>query len=343
MYVTKRPTTPFFAYLMFSIVCATARWQWRWTLWTGAACLAAFLGLRVYLGRELALDLNHFIILSVYLAVVAGLLGYLGVYEEQRQNEIFMLAAWPRSVQLEAHGLVREVLEHARDILHPQRVLMAWDESEEPCFHLALLSDSEFHWTRESLTRFQPVVAEPVAGDDFFCPDVRTPMPTVFRTSSASLQRWRGEPLHSDLRAQFGIKTVLSLKLRGETVQGRLFFLDKHNLTSDGLLLGQIVAREAVARLDLFYVIQQLKQMTAGESRFRIAHDLHDGLLQSLAVMSTKLEMVCHLLVEDPSKVRDRLLEIDRLLHDEQDGLRSFIREMKPAFGGVPVPGRRLA
>ena len=75
--------------------------------------------------------------------------------------------------------------------------------------------------------------------------------------------------------------------------------------------------------------------MAAAEARLHVSHDLHDGLLQSLAVVTMKLDTACHLLDEDPSKAKEPLMEIDRLLRDEQDGLRSFIRELKSASGGV--------
>src|SRR5262245_26912617 len=42
MYFTEGPTSPFFLYFVFALVCATLRWQWRGTPWTAAASLAAF-------------------------------------------------------------------------------------------------------------------------------------------------------------------------------------------------------------------------------------------------------------------------------------------------------------
>jgi signal transduction histidine kinase len=336
--MTRHPATPFLAYFIFSIVCAGARWQWRGSLLTGGVGLAAFFGLKIYLGHELVLD--QFIILSVYLALVAALLGYMGTYHVRRRDQIFMLAAWPHSVLLEANDLVRDALEHARSILDFPRVLMVWEESEEPWLHLAVLSLSEFNWTRESPTRFLPVVAEPLSDDDFFCLECLHSDAAVFRRSSGGLQRYLGAPLHPDLQARFGIETVLSLKFSGETIKGRLFFLDKQSLSSGDLILGQIVVREVVGRVDLFYLIQQLKRMTAAESRLRVAYDLHDGLLQSLAAVTMKLDIICHLLNGDPSKIRDRLLEIDRMLHDEQENLRCLIGELRPVFDGGHVGSR---
>ena len=339
MYLSERPANPSFACFVFSMMAATLRWQWRGTLWTAVAVLVASTGLGVLamqFRHDPAFEPDRFILRSIYyLTVIAILVGSLGIYQERRHSQISMLAAWPRDLPLEASALVRGVLKQACGILRARRILMAWDEKEEPWVHLALWSSGEFNWTREPPTRFQPLVAEPLSGSDFFCQDLRTPVPTVLLKSPASLQTWHGSPLHSDLQQRFSVESVLSLNLRGESLEGYLFVLDKRGLTSDDLLLGELVAREVSARLDLFSLIQRLKQMAAADARLRVSYNLHDGLLQSLAVATMKLDTVCRLLDEDPSKAKEPLLEIDRLLCDEQDGLRSFIRELKSLSGGV--------
>src|SRR6476661_2094066 len=77
-YFTEGPTSPFFMYFMFSIVGATLRWQWRGALWTAAAALVGFNAVSVYASEVMddpAFEENRFVVRSVYLAVMAGLLG----------------------------------------------------------------------------------------------------------------------------------------------------------------------------------------------------------------------------------------------------------------------------
>jgi signal transduction histidine kinase len=345
MYFSERPANLAFACFVFSIMSATLRWEWRGTLWTAVAALVASVGLGVLamqLRHDPASGLNPFILRSIYLTVVAILVGYLGIYHERRCSQLSMLAAWPRDLLHDASALVHGVLKQACGILRARRILMAWDEKEEPWVHLALWSSDELNWTHEPPTRFQPLVAEPLSGSDFFCRDLCAPSPKVLLTSPAGLQTWQGMPLNSDLQQRFAIKSVLSLELGGESLKGYLFFLDKRDLTSDDLLLGQVVGREVLARMDLFYLIQRLNRMAATEERLRVSYDLHDGLLQSLAVATMKLDTACHLLDEDPSKAKELLLEIDRLLRDEQDGMRSFIRELKSLSSRVDQRGISL-
>ena len=262
--------------------------------------------------------------------VLATLLGYLGAYKQRRSSELSKLAAWPHATPAEARVLVHDMLEHAAGILGAARVLMAWEEPEEPWLHLALWSRSTFHWTHESPATFAPLVAEPLAATSFLCLDARAPVPTALHRSSAGVQRWHGVPLHPQVQAQFAIGAVLSLRLQGESLAGRLFFLDKPRMTSDDLILGTIVAHEVVARMDQFSLLQRLQQAAATEERIRLARDLHDGLLQSLTGAALQLETVHRLLEKDPQVARERVLDIQRLLAAEQRDLRSFIQELKP-------------
>src|SRR5205823_8163253 len=95
------------------------------------------------------------------------------------------LHSFPTRRSSDLRVLVHDMLEHAAGILGAARVLMAWEEPEEPWLHLALWSRSTFHWTRESPATFAPLVAEPLAATSFLCLDARAPVPTVLHCSSA--------------------------------------------------------------------------------------------------------------------------------------------------------------
>ena len=109
MFLTTVPASPFFVFFVFSLICATLRWQWRGAMYTAAIAISVVIVMAVYpadLLREPEFEMNRFIIRIGYLAVVAALLGYLGAYEQQLRGELSSLAA--------------------------SRVLAAWEEREEP-------------------------------------------------------------------------------------------------------------------------------------------------------------------------------------------------------------------
>jgi signal transduction histidine kinase len=339
MYFTEGPDSPFFVYFTFSLVCATLRWQWRGALWTATIAISAFLLLGVYASRILrdpGFDLNRFIARGSYLVVVAGLLGYLGVHQERLSAEKSQLAAWPRNEAAELRALVAELLDRSAKILDAPRMLMIWEVPGEPLMRVARRSEGRFELTDEPLAAFGSLVAKPLAGTSFLCADAGSGNVSVTVNSPGGTRLWETAPLDPALRARFGIGAVLSWSLRGQAIEGRLFALDKTGMTPDDLVLGEIVAGLAVARMDQFALQEQLRVAAATEERIRLSRDLHDGLLQSLTGLALQLQVSRRLLESEPNAARELLSEIQASIASEQRDLRAFVLRLKPA----PPAGR---
>lgn len=347
IYFTWGSASPFTAYFVFALVCATLRWQWRGTLWTALVSLAMFLGVGLWVAAVLddpGFQVYPVIVRSVYLVVVAVLLGYLGVHEDHTRREMALLAAWPQDVPRDIEVLVKGLLEHASQAVGAPRVLLAWIEREEPWIYLASWSEGALEWSRAAPEAFGDLVAAPLRQDSFLCLDATTEEPAVLhRGREGRLQRWRGSPLDAGLRDRFSLRAVLSLPLQGESVEGRLFFADKAAMTSDDLVLGEVVAGVVAARLDHFYLNQTLQEAVTTEERLRLARDLHDGVLQSLTGIGLRLAAVRGLLEEDPKRAREALDALQRLIALEQRDLRFFIQELKPPPLAPAPEGRSLA
>ncbi len=326
------PTSPFFVYFIFSILCATLRWGWRGTLWTALFSVAVFLAMGMVGGSVLGDErLNRFIIRSGYLSVVAVMFGYLGAYERQLRGEIAKLAGWPRRIPREARDVLREALEFAADVMAAPRVLLVWEESEEPWVHRACWSHGDLAWERDAPGAIEPVVAAAIGDHAFFCVDALGPSPVALVPAGGGrLRSWPGSPLNAALQREYGIRRVLGVPLKGEALHGWLFFLDRSHLTSDDVVVGEIVAQQVTARLEHFYLLQRMQQSAAMEERVRLARDLHDGLLQSLTGTALQLHALRRALGEQPREALERLQELQNLIVAEQRHLRSFIRELRP-------------
>lgn len=333
IYFTAGPASPFTAYFVFSLVCGTLRWQWRGTLWTALASLASFVGLSVYFMEGVAdpaFQLYPLIVRGVYLSVVAVLLGYLGAHEDRSRRDMARLAAWPHAEPQRLEALVQSLLGHAARSVGVPRALLAWSEGEEPWVYFADLDEGSFAWSRSPPGEAGRLVGDSFEGAGFLCPDAADERRTVLRKRAGRLERIREMPLDPAFRKRFDLRAVLSLPLFGESIEGRLFLAGRRAMTSDDLVLGEIVAGVMAARLDRFYLNQRLREAVATEERIRLARDLHDGVLQSLTGIGLRLAAVRGLLDESPEAARDSLEALQGLIAREQRDLRFFIQELKP-------------
>jgi signal transduction histidine kinase len=195
------------------------------------------------------------------------------------------------------------------------------------------------------------MVARAVADRAFFCLDAAGPAPAVLSSvGGGRVQSWPGAPLNARLQKEYGIRRVLGVPLQGEALHGWLFFLDKRHMTSDDMVVGEIVAQQVTARLEHFYLLQRLQQAAVMEERVRLARDLHDGLLQSLTGTALQLHALRRELGEPPREAIERLEELENLIVTEQRHLRAFIRELRPTpllpaegEGNLTVSLRNLA
>jgi len=127
---------------------------------------------------------------------------------------------------------------------------------------------------------------------------------------------------------------------QGESFTGRLFVLDKADPTLDDLILTEIVGGVIAARLDAYYLTEQLRQTSATEERIWLARDLHDGMLQSFTGIALRLAAIRRLTDSDRAAAISAVEDAQRMLASEQRDLRFFIQELKPA--AAPPEGATL-
>lgn len=332
--LTRGANSPFYMYFVFLMICATLRWQFWGALWTGIASIAAYAAVSVYgayLGMPFALD--AFLQRSMNLAVVAVLLGYLGAYHERFQQEIRALAAWPRKVPDQADQLIEEVLSESARICEAPRILLVWEDPGEGYTNLALMdasSGGKVTWVREPEGTYGSMVPRRYERTSFQSPDAADENGRVIYRQDGGFRISQQRPVSEAMRARFDMHAVQSWSLEGELIRGRLFCLDKRQMRLDDLMLGELVSRLAVSRLDSLYLLRHLRQAAALDERVRVARDLHDSVLQSLAGTALQLMAARRLVDRDPRAAAVQLDEVQQQIENGELEMRSFIRRLRP-------------
>jgi signal transduction histidine kinase len=336
IYLTEGATSLFYVFFVFTLIAATLRWQWRGTLVTAAFTLVAFLGfgiLNQQLRHDPDFDLGRLVVGIVYLAVVAWLLAFLGMHEARLRREVGQLAIWSREVGLDdTLGAPRSRwLAHAANTMGARRVVFAWEDEEEPWLQIALWEDGHTALSRAAPDEFSPLVAPDLEDAVFMCADARGgPAAVTMHGTEEHLQRRRGPLIHQAFADRFEMGTVISAPVGVEAGTARLFFLDKPRISSDDLTLANIVAGGVTLLTVDSHLRMRLRDSAIFEERVRLARDLHDGVLQSLAGAALQLETARRLLADDPPAARKIIESVQGSLAQEQRDLRQFVDALRP-------------
>lgn len=334
-FFTGGTNSPFFAYFVFVICCATLRWQKNGTLWTTLAFLCLFIGMGFFMEvtqNTRNFELNRFIIRCVYLAFIALMLIYLTAYEKRIRNELSKLHDWPSNINTSSspQTLIREALAYAAELMNMPRLLMIWEEKEEPLRHIAYLSPEEFQWRQLLPDVYEPLAAEHLDRSDFLCLNAASFAANVLQNSDTGFKYSLGTPLHSELTEHYKIHRVIAVWLDGQEFQGRLLFLDKSGMNSDDLMLSGLVAQQLKTLMNQLFMQQRLQKIAATEERIRMARDLHDGVLQTLTGIALQIEVVKRQLEKENLMAQKLLAELQTIIIQEQRSFRNFIQKLKP-------------
>ncbi len=337
-----------YVHMLFPVVAASLRWGWRGMLWTLLVVMLAYMALALsdhwsphgQPPAELTQVAVYLPVFVGHLLAVAMLLGYLAHQYAWSRQEIIRLADWPRDIPEDS--LSNELVRTVATIFRAPRIIMIWDEPDEPWLNLTYFHNGHVLYSRESPTSFQPLVATALQESHFLCPDVRGKKPVLVHDDHHHQRHWHGSPLNNTLRRQYNISSVLALRLRTDPLDGWLFVLDKEDMTADDLLLGEIVTRQVTTDMSGLYRLQRpVPQLQSEfiEDGVALARNLHDGLLQNLTSIALKLQAAQTQLGRNPEAARVLLQDLQQAIVREQSELRTFVERFKPFFAETVTSG----
>jgi signal transduction histidine kinase len=328
---TSGPASPFFAFLTFALVAGTLRWQTAGTLATGAAALAILLAagaVATRLDPAVGFELGLFLIRSIYLAVLVVLLGQMARFEQRLRAGVATLAGLPAVRPDDAEAAVGALLAHAARGMRAPHAALAWEDDEEPWANLALWSEAGgLEWRREAPASLEPLAPAALAEVAFLA--VGAPAASTFRVLTAAGTRlWAGDPAPPLLRQAARFGSMLSAPLRGESLRGRFFALDARDATADEIAVGALLAQQIAVQMDRLTWFGRFHREGLAEERIRLASDVHDGIVQSLAAAALRLETARQLVAQRPDDAAAMIETTQDLLVTEQRELREFLVDL---------------
>ena len=153
---------------------------------------------------------------------------------------------------------------------------------------------------------------------------------------------WDGFQPEPRLAILFEMESLLSVPVYlGGTFRGRLYLVNRsrENFTIQELQFLRLIVSQLAPLLDNFRLLQHMQKLSLLEEKNRIARDLHDGLLQSLAGLDLRLAACRKLFSDEPEEIRLELEALQRLVRDEHLELRSYMKRLRtPSFNDDELP-----
>lgn len=329
IYLTEGPASPFFIYFAYSLLCAMLRFSWRGILATGLAAMGIY-GLMSGLAawRQGDVEVSRIVIREAYLGVIAAMLVYLGVYQQRLRSELAALAAWPRTLSSRVDDVLRTTLEYGAAVLRTPRLLIVWEESEEPWIHVADWSQSTLREERIAPAELRPPGARELINTSFHFRGDSEPI-LVYRPERITVSEEYHDALDADFRQRFGFVTPVVVVLESEAIALCMVIPSERAATADELALAHITGRLVHASLEQFLFLQQVQFNASADERLRISRELHDGIVQSLGGVGLQLEAI-RTQLDSSAEVSGRLAHVQRVIEHDQRELRNLVRELRP-------------
>ena len=337
LFWAKDQISAFFAvFMLFVLLAASLRWAWRGAIPTavGLGAMVLLLSAIEHGTRYLTTSLMD----SAYILVGGGMIVYLSALRQRHRDQVLTLADWPAPTPSQFSAVSLEnLLCHCALTLEVPRVLVMWEEAEEPVLNIAILDSGRYQQAREMAGAFGDFLTSQRFANSAFWTD--SSQSTLIFTHEGPI-RLPAPVIDRSLVVNYRMQSVGTAPFKGTLCQGRLFVLDRTTWSDFQLSLTEIIAARIGNALDRQIMQQNARDAAALMERDQLAHDVHDGLLQGLAAIGLQLKLVAD---GNPDEMRDRLDTIKQLVNQEQRRIREFLRQKARRNKAAPEVSLRQA
>lgn len=318
MQLTEGPTSPFFVFFTFALLSATLQWNSQGAIWTSISLVVLLMILSWTAPANPGADdeLNRLIMRGAYLFIVGAMLAYSGAFRERDRFRLAKLAAWPQEdPALGETPVLDRSLAHAADVMGAKRLLVVWEEAEEPFWHWSYWDGQGCETKRVPWAEFGPVLPAELIDSPFMTSDAGT-------AERAGRSPFAPIAVSEALVERFKIKGFASAPFRSTRYNGHVFVLDPASFTPGLLALAEIVASRIAAELEHHALLLQMASAALVGERVRIARDMHDGLLQDLTAAQLGVRRAAE---GGQEETKGDLTAVKHILSRQQTRIRGFV------------------
>ncbi|WP_372520239.1 sensor histidine kinase [Limimaricola soesokkakensis] len=328
MHVTEGPTSPFFLLFTFSILSAALRWGWRGALWTSVTVLALYLAsisLHVWLGPPLPIEVDRLLIRGAHILVVGAMLVFFGYQRDRLQAETLQISGSGKRLDdtMEPEETFAECGRYAGSVFGAETTRLILEDrltSRPRIFdghgaEIFTTGTLDLDLTKQMLEKSQHCLAGELGS-------------LTLRTISAQghAKSVNASTGFGALCSLFDAHHLLIVPIRTQGYLGQLAVLNRSELTLGDMMVATLVGRNIESALNRTSAIEASRRALAGDERLRMARDLHDGVLQSLAAAVMQLEALRRV---RPADAASRIGELQAWLTKEQRLLRGMVERMR--------------
>jgi signal transduction histidine kinase len=342
VFLTGGASSPLSMLLSFPLLVATLRWNWRGAITTCALLIALLVGLSFADDGALTGahdDINRFVIGGAFLLVAGLMLGHVGAFRERSLERLAVLASWPPEVAAAGEfPQLEPSLAHAAATMRAHRVLVLWEQEEEPFLFISVWVRGQCKSRREEPGKYGELVATELSQTAFMIGEPQ-------HDRAIAKQIGSSEPLLSlnqNLAWDYGITRFVTAPFTTQNSSGRVFILEPDSTSGELIALTSIVANRVSIEIEHHILRMELDAAAASAERARLARDMHDGILQTLTAIGLRLASG----MENAGQSNIKTLNESReMLADAQRRLREFVNNAYAAKGislddgGYPVLG----
>lgn len=308
-------------FTFYILLAASLRWDWQAVLGTtGIITLAIWAGeilQTIRIGRP---GENRAIVAALCALIAGAMLAYSTAIRAWRRTQLTKLTEWPGPEPSQMrHPNLGGLLGHCANVLEAPRVLVLWEEGEEPFISVAIWRHGEYNQARQMPGTYGTLVRSEEHAESVFWTDDAT---STFASMATGPIRLETPIVDDSLIHAFAIHSVASAPFAGTSCKGRIFILDRERWSDFQLQLVRIVASRLANALDREIMQSQAKEAVAELERARLIRDLHDGLLQTLTAAGLQIKLISD---NESSETRERLEVVRKLLVGEQSRIREVM------------------